>query len=518
MGADAMSDRAANALPVNPSQAAVVAFLASPRAFGGAKPARIDTHLSHVFLARDRAYKIKRAVRYDFVDFSTIERRRQACEDEVALNRRTAPNMYLGAVPIYLADAGVDWRGDGEPIEWAVEMKRFDAALQFDRMAANGALEADMMLRLADKLASFHLGAERHSLRDGADRVCRIIAQISSSLSAHGADATQARSAARWRDLVIAEVERRRGQLNARGRRGCIRRCHGDLHLANICVLEGEPTPFDAIEFNDDLAIIDVLYDLAFLLMDLTRYQREDLSNAVLNRYLSLTRDYRGCALLRLFQSMRAAVRAMVLSLPGQPAGSKENAAAYLDLANQLLQDGDPRIVAVGGYSGSGKSMLAAALAFRINLPVGAILLQSDVIRKRLHRVPPEERLDESAYSSADSTAVYRRMVRDAARAVEAGLPVILDATFLDPAARRQAVRLAERAGVRFDGLWLDAPRQVLMKRVLARASGISDADIRVLEKQLSAGTPPGDWRIIDAGRGPEQSLSEALVSISSKP
>ena len=483
----------------------VVAFLSSPDTFGGAEVTRIDTHLSHVFLAGPRVYKIKRAVRYDFADFSTPELRRRACENEVRINRRTAPEMYLGVVPIYRGADGPAWRGPGAPVEWAVEMQRFDADRQFDRLAARGALDESVIAALADKIARFHLDAERVPNAGGGDRVGRVIEQIAAAFG------EQAPGAARWALLARAELARRRTLLDARARHGSVRRCHGDLHLANICMFDGAPTPFDAIEFNEELATTDVLYDLAFLLMDLVHYRRIDFANLILNRYLSVTRDYAGSGLLSLFQSMRAAVRAMVLSLPGQPPSSRREARPYFELALAFLEGAPtPRLIAIGGCSGTGKSTLAASLAVELEAPSGALLLQSDVIRKRLRGAPPTARLDGAAYSAAQTKAVYGRMLKDARRALRAGSPVILDATFLDPSSRSEAENVARRVGVPFDGLWLSAPRAILRTRVSARIGGVSDATLAVLEKQLQEARPPTDWTIIDAGRGPGEALTEA--------
>lgn len=497
--------------PVRESQADIIAFLSSPSAHGGAPVERIDTHLSHVFLAGERAYKIKRALRYDFVDFSRPKLRRLACENEVRINRRTAPGMYLGVVPIYRNASGVDWRGDGAPAEWAVEMKRFDADRQFDRLAARGGLDASLVASLADILARFHLGAERRVSANGAAIIENVIDQLTSSLSEQAQDARGKAQTAHWARLARAELEQWRRRLNARSRHGGVRRCHGDLHLANICLLDGVPAPFDAIEFSDDLANIDIIYDIAFLSMDLVHFGEGGCANLLLNRYLSLTRDYSGYGLLPLMQSVRAAIRAMVLALPGQPGKTENDPQDYLDLALDFLQKrGRPRLIAVGGFSGSGKSTLAAALALQFNAPAGAALLQTDLIRKRLHGAPLDARLGEAAYTTADRQDVYRQMTRDARRALASHSPVILDATFLDPAARRAALHVARAANVPFDGLWLSAPRDVLLARILARAGAISDATVSVLERQFANSRPPTDWHVVDAGGEPAQSLAES--------
>lgn len=502
----------ASEIPASDAQADIIAFLSAPAAHGGAPVERIDTHLSHVFLAGPRAYKIKRALRYDFVDFSTTDLRRRACENEVAINRRTAPGMYLGVVPIYRNASGPGWRGDGDLVEWAVEMKRFDADQQFDWLAARGMLTDDLIASLADTLARFHLAAERKPSAHGAAKLERVIDQLASSLSGQAQTAREKQHTDEWARLARAELERWRKLLDARARHGFVRRCHGDLHLANICLLDGVPSPFDAIEFSEDLSDIDVLYDFAFLTMDLVHFGEHGRANLLLNRYLSLTRDYRSIGLLPLMQSMRAAIRAMVLALPGQPAGAATRVRGYLDLALRLLEARDsPHLIAVGGFSGSGKSTVAAALALQFRAPTGAVVLQTDLIRKRLRGAPLDRRLEESAYKEADRKAVYRRMMRDARSVLASGNPVILDATFLDPAARRAALNVARVAKAQFDGLWLSAPRDVLMRRVEARTGAISDANVKVLERQLANSRPPTDWHVIDAGGAPAQMIAQSI-------
>lgn len=494
-------------------QSDVINFLSAGEAFRDAPVTRVDTHLSHVFLAGEYAFKIKRAVKYDFADFSTVEQRRQACEDEVRINRRTAPHMYLGVVPLFRREGGVAWSGVGAPVEWAVKMKRFDAADQFDILAERSQLTAEMVASLADKIAEFHLNAEHVGAGEARLDSADIIQEIATAIEESSLEAGIKDKAVQWTRLAASEFERQKSLLSARARHGWVRRCHGDLHLANICLFEGEPTPFDAIEFNEALAKIDVLYDLAFLLMDLVRYDRREFANLVLNRYLSITRDYAGTGLLPLFQSLRAAVRAMVLSLPGQSEDAARRAARYLDLAHDCLAAREtPRLIAVGGLSGSGKSVLAASLALAFGDQSGAIVLQSDTLRKRLHGVAPETRLSESAYSPASTQAVYRRLFKDAARALRAGMTVILDATFLDPEFHRTAQALARRRSVPFDGLWLTADSNILKARVAGRRGGASDANLAVLERQLQVSQAPNDWRIINAAESPPETLRKSLL------
>ncbi len=495
------------------SQKGVIEFLSAPKNFGGAAVQRIDTHLSHVFLVGARVYKIKRAIRYNFVNFSTVDLRKRACENEVKVNRRTAPEMYLGIVPLYCGENGVGWEESSKAVEWAVEMVRFDPGQQFDELLAHAKLTEKSIVELADKVAQFHLNAEQKaSFRPRGD-IGFVLDQVATSLHGQEMSASRKNHVMRWMAFVRAEYEKHAQVLDARRRHGWVRHCHGDLHLANICMFNGEPTPFDAIEFNEDLADIDVLYDLAFVLMDLINHNRNSFANLLLNRYLSVTRDYAGLILLRLFLSMRAAVRAMVLNLPVQPNESKRMAGQYLDLALETLSgESKPHLVAIGGYSGAGKSTLARALALEFDSQRGAVVLRSDIVRKHLEGRAPEARLSDADYSEARTGRVYERMFKDARRALRAGQPVILDATFLDPQFRNRARAIAKNANVPFQGIWLTAPRNVLVDRVSNRFNSASDATVTVLEKQLEQTGEPKRWRIIDAGGAPRDTLNSALI------
>lgn len=493
----------------------VVAFLSSSSSHNGAPVRRIDTHLSRVFLAGDRVYKIKRALRYDFADFSTLERRKAACEKEVEINRRTAPQMYLGVIPLYRKGGEISWEAGGDVAEWAVEMVRFDSGRQFDELLARGELTASDFEKLAEKVAWFHLDADKKLQRGSGGAMARVIEQLSASLRASAIAADCEKEIERWSALARAELEKRRKQIDARGRHGWVRHCHGDLHLANICLFNGEPTPFDAIEFNDDFANIDVLYDLAFVLMDLIHHRRGDFANLLLNAYLGVARDYSGLSLLPLFLSMRAAVRAMVLALPVQSEKAHGMAGPYLDLALEfLIAESEPRLIAVGGYSGVGKSVLARGLANELDHRYGAVVLRSDVVRKRLEGRSPETRLDEAAYSEARTAQVYQRLFKDAGRALRAGQTVILDATFLTPAHCDAAAATAQKTRAAFAGLWLTAPRDVLVERVSARSGDASDATVEVLLKQLGSGQSPEDWRIVNAGESMKTTLRNALEAL----
>jgi predicted kinase len=296
---------------------------------------------------------------------------------------------------------------------------------------------------------------------------------------------------------------------------GKVRRCHGDLHLRNICLLDGKPVLFDCIEFSDEIASIDVLYDLAFLLMDLEYRNLQDLANQGYNRYLDLTNEDAGLATLPLFISLRAAVRAHVTATAANCVGAggelerkRDEARRYLDFARRVLKPQSPRLIAIGGLSGSGKSTIARALAPTFGTRPGARVLRSDVIRKRLWGVMPESRLPSAAYAPDVSRRVYDAILERAAAALRAGYCAIIDAVSLGKEERRSFAFLAEQARVPFSGIWLGAAPEIMVARLGARHDDASDASAEVLGQQLQRDPGPIDWPQVDVGGGREASLA----------
>ncbi|MBB6252310.1 AAA family ATPase [Nitrospirillum iridis] len=522
-------------------QTETLAFLAYPEAFGArGRVERIDTHISHVFLAGDRAYKLKRAVRYSYLDYSTVERRRHFCLAELSVNRRFAPHLYLGLRPVLRVDGhlllGPEWpAGEEEPslpgaevVDWLLVMRRFDQDALLDRMATQGRLTPQLMLDLADRLARLHRAQPARNDGGGAAGLEQAIAITRANLKP--GDAFSASDIRAWNTRIQTALAVQAPLLDLRRDAGRVRDCHGDLHLGNVCLVDGTPTPFDAIEFDPDLARTDVLYDLAFLLMDLCFRDRGDLASLVLNRYLDLTGEdmpgreglaVGGLPALPLFLSVRAAVRAQVTAAasrrqttPTQKTAGAVEADRYLQLALDFLRRDRPRVVAVGGFSGTGKSTLARALAPLMGAAPGARVLRSDVIRKQLFDLAPEQALPADAYTPAVSAAVYDRLRLQAATCLAAGRSVILDAVFARPEERALAANLAAQAHARFTGLWLRASEEVMADRVRHRAQtparDASDADLAVLLSQMRQGAGDVRWSILDAGPTPEMVLRQA--------
>ncbi len=475
---------------------------------------RIDTHGAMVFLAGERAYKVKRAVKYPYMDFSTLALRHAACVREVALNRRTAPSLYLAAEPLVRrADGALAIGGPGEAIEWMVVMRRFDQANLGDRLARAGKLSAAMMADLADEIAALHEAAEPVAGQNAAaGKTGGGAAGLRAVIVENAAEMTARPDLFPDAPRLEAATLRALGQvvvlLDARLEGGLVRRCHGDLHLRNICVIEGRPVIFDCIEFNDAIACIDVLYDLAFLLMDLERRGLCAFANIVLNRYLQRRADIAGLAALPLFLSVRAAVRAkvsasMVASQTDAEVRNRlhDDARAYAAAAMAYLAPAPARLVAVGGLSGTGKTALSRALAPGLGAPPGALHLRSDVLRKSLADVGELTRLPSAAYTAQASQEVYDAMLDRARTALGAGRAVVLDAVYARPEERVAAENLAAELGVPFAGLWLEAPQKVQLQRVEHRRGDASDATAPVLRAQQDYDLGKIAWTRIDAAR-----------------
>jgi len=492
-------------------QSETVAFLSHGSAYGlpGAIVERRETHISVVFLVGDRAFKLKRAVAFSYLDFSTPDLRRTNCEAELRLGRAMAPPLYRAVHAVIRSSDGVlALDGAGEAVDWLVEMRRFDEAALFDRMAAENRLTPRHMRDLADAIAAFHAAAEPVPRWGTPDAVRAVIADIVANLQralvASNAEVTAVAT------QLETEFAVQRPVIERRNREGRVRRCHGDLHLRNICLLDGRPTLFDPIEFSDAIASVDVLYDLAFLLMDLIHRGHADFAALVFNRYLDVSGDKGGLGLMPLYLAMRAAIRAHVTAV----GGAADSAPSYFRLAQTLLRPVPAALVAIGGVSGAGKTTLAQTIAPSVGRAPGARVLRSDVIRKRLHGLAPEQRLTPTAYDMATNVRVYETLGSEAAAALHDGQSVIADAVFLRPDERAAIEAIACQAGASFTGLWLAAPEAVLAERLTGRRGDASDADAAVLRFQLAQDPGKIDWNRLEASGGIADQAQAALAAI----
>jgi hypothetical protein len=501
-------------------QERVFAYLMNPDTHGGVRVERIDTHAASVFLAGEHAYKIKRAVKYPYLDYSTLEKRKAACAKELEINRRFAADLYLKAIPITQEpNDKLALDGGGEPIEWAVVMKRFDERKTLDHLAESALITEELAEQLGRKVAELHAEAPTFPSDAWLKFLPEIIADNDAALRQR-AELFATADVDFLRDQSIFALNRITPLLESRARSGFIRQGHGDLHLGNIALIDGKPIVFDAIEFDPLIAAGDVLYDLAFLLMDLIDRGLPAIANIVLNRYLVEARrdeNLDGMAALPLFLSLRAAIRAKVALARLVQTTSKdlsavaEQARIYFTHAVGFLSPAKPRLLAVGGLSGTGKSALARIIAPKIMPAPGAIVIRSDIERKIMFGAQENKPLPREAYAPPVSAQVYKILCRKAQRVILAGHSAIVDAVFASVDERRAIRAIADDCGVEFAGLFLEVDLKTRLDRVTARVNDASDADAAIAERQQEIEIGPLDWQRIDAAHDKNDTLAQAL-------
>ncbi len=504
---------------------ALVAALESGAPFGGRAVERIDTHAARVFLVGDDAYKLKRPVSFSFLDFSTIGARREALENELRLNRRTAPDLYLRVLAVRRRDGGVvlddgggSGAGGGEVVDWLLHMRRFPQDRKLDNIAAAGPLPAELARELGAVVAAFHRAAEPRPDKGGHAAMAEVVAGNRVDLDAALAGVFDPDRVDAVDHAARTALARHGVRLDRRRDAGRVRHCHGDLHLGNIVRLESGVVPFDCIEFSEDIACIDTMYDLAFLLMDLIERDQRAAAWTVLDAYLAAIDDLDGMAPLSFFMAVRATIRAKVIGLGiadlEADADRVATARRYLAVARDLEPAPEPRLVGIGGFSGTGKTTLARAIAPALDPAPGAVLLRSDVERKRLWGVPPEQQLPQRAYAPEVSDEVFARLRRRADAALADGASVVVDAVHGRAEQRRALAEVAAARGVRFDGLWLEAPAARLIERVRARAHDASDADEAVVRSQLEGDPGTVEWCRLEASAAPATLAARARAAL----
>jgi len=505
---------AAIAIPVGTDFERMVEALRDPRCYsaldfppGVERPARLElleTHISCILLAGVHAYKVKKPVNLGFLDFTTLEARRFYCGEEVRLNRRTAPTLYLDVVPI----AGTPSRplpgALGPVIDYAVRMRRFPQHALLDQMARDRQLAPECLEKLGAVVAAFHLAlppAAPESRYASAEQVLSAAVQNFDQVEvlAYPRNAVATLQGLRaWTSSEHASLAK---VFDDRKADGFVRECHGDLHLRNIVMLGGEPVPFDCLEFNADFRWIDVMNEIAFLVMDLEEHGYPGLAFRFLNRYLETTADYAGLRVLRFYVAYRAMVRAKIACIRGAQPGIEPQArvnaesdfSRYLEVAEKAAAGGRGGIVLMHGPSGSGKSTMARQLAEAL----GAIHLRSDVERKRMHGLGAGARTQSDPgagiYGPTATERTYARLAGMAKDAVGGGYPVIVDATCLAADQRAPFRRLAQDTGVPLAIVSCNAPEAVLRERVArreAQGDDASEAGLAVLERQLASCAP----------------------------
>ena len=452
----------------------------------------IETHISWVLLAGKYAYKVKKPVRLPFLDFSTLAARRRFCQEELRLNRRTAPELYLEVVPIARTADGPTVGAAGEPVEYAVRMSRFAPEVLADAMARAGTLGPERVDAIAAALAAFHAAAPEAGIAGGfgtAERVATPAMGNFEQIAALEAGRGEAARLERLRAWTAHECVRLEHVFEARLYAGRVRECHGDLHLGNIAFIGRRAVPFDCIEFDPALRWIDVMSEVAFLVMDLLAHGLEGLAWRALNAWLEASGDYDGVAVLRFYLVYRAMVRAKVACLRGAAAEFQ----SYLALAESLTAERPRAVVLMHGLSGSGKTTVSQAVLERL----GAVRVRSDVERKRLHALQARARsaadLDTGIYDPAASGRTYSRLAFLVRHVVKAGYSAVVDAAFLRRVERDRFLGVARELGARLLIASCSAPPEVLRRRVAARESAgtdASDAGAKVLASQLGTCEP----------------------------
>ena len=462
----------------------------------------VQTHISWVLLAGDFAYKIKKPVKLSFLDFSTLALRRDYCQEELRLNRRFAPDLYLAVVGIYNTPQDPQWQGPGAPIEYAVKMRRFDESARLDHVCARGELQAGHLSALADALVAFHqnaaiaaagsrFGSGQHILQPALDNFADLAGMVSGA-------GLQARLSAlrQWTQTQSGQLA---PLMQARQQAGWVRECHGDLHLANMVLVDGRVQLFDCIEFSEDLRWIDVASEIAFVYIDLLAHDQAGLANWLLNEVLSRSGDYEVARVLRFYAVYRAMVRAKVVALRRvQTQGDTSELEAYVALAERLLAPPPPCLVITHGLSGCGKTVATDAL-LQSDPDAATLRLRSDVQRKQLFGLAPGAAsgsgVGAGIYAADAHERTYSHLRDQAALLLQAGWSVVVDAAFLKRADRDAFRALARQLGAGFRILAPQATPEQLRERILARhAAGqdASEATLAVLARQMQTIEPLG--------------------------
>ncbi len=472
----------------------------------------IETHISWVVLTGDYAYKIKKPVNFGFLDFSTLDKRQKYCEQELYLNRRLAPDIYLDVVSISGSAQNPVISNEKDAFEYAVKMTQFPQSAQLDNMLQARKLGSDHINAIAQMVAAFHqITAVANDDTDYGepDKLFKPVQEnfelIGESLKTSAYEA-KLEELKKWSE---SEFARLKSIFTQRKRHGFIRECHGDMHLRNLVWLDGKALAFDCIEFNDNLRWIDVISEIAFLMMDLQDRGEDQLANGFLNAYLEITGDYEGLSVLPFYLCYRAMVRAKVDALRLQQISGNPKMAdlaefdSYMELAMRYTKITAPKLIIMRGLSASGKSTVSQQILEN----TGAIRIRSDVERKRLFDISLDEKakapnaVDEGIYSSDSSEQTYEKLLELASTVLDAGNTVLVDAAFLKHQQREPFKKLAKSRGVTFIILEVTAPFDILRQRILDRKKDVSDADISVLEHQVSQWKPLADSEAMNAIR-----------------
>ena len=463
----------------------------------------IETHISWVILTGDYVYKIKKPVNLGFVDFSTLAKRKFYCEEELRLNRRLAPNLYLDVISLSGTEDNPELNGNGNVFEYAVRMRQFLQEMQLDQVLARSELRQDMIDSLAKLIADFHQQITVAGINDSAGKPEQVYQPVKENFiqirqRIHDKSKIDLLvSIEQWSDKTFNQIS---NILAERKQKGFIRECHGDLHLRNLAWYNNKPLAFDCLEFNPNFRWIDVISEVAFLVMDLEDHKQPELAQRFLNRYLEYTGDYPGCQVLQFYLSYRAMVRAKVAAIRLAQKGisqeesdaAREELDSYLKLALSYTKQKKSFVIITRGMSASGKSTLTQPLLEK----TGAIRVRSDIERKRIFGITPGQDAhaepEQGIYSREATLKTYIKLLALSETIIDAGLPVIVDATFSTAEQRQLFKELAVKKHVRYIILEFIATEETLKQRIRERKRDVSDADIDVLENQIK------NWRPLE--------------------
>lgn len=515
-------------------QSSIIEALSRPETYGLKSSHKVyvkETNISELFLTGEKAYKLKRGIKYPYVDYSTPEKRLLACEKEMRICDIFAPGLCLGVEKVVADRKGRVMLGKNCPepapevLDYVLVMHEFTEEMLFDHMADKGDLDRFEMMDTAEAIFSAHQKAAPTMRRKGAEIISGRIQENNMMLRSFVPDIFDAEDIDALESNQLKELETNEKLLNNRCEEGQIRWCHGDLTLRNIAMWDGKVTLFNPIEFNDDLAQIDVLYDFAFLLIDMESKGLRRLASILFNHYMAFSADWEGIPALPLFLSCRAAVNAYVFAQRSVEVKDRHEsnllankAYEHLVIARRFLDREKPILIACGGLSGSGKSRIGREVAPFVGRPPGAVILRDDVLRKNMYNMQLEEFLDESAYTPENEAKVFDKLCEECRRVLKTGQSVVADALFHDEKHRQKIEELAREMKVGFQGIWADAPLEVRVQRVASRVRNPSDVKTAdVLERQLDIDVGYISWEKIDTSGERMATLAQVRTLLAKK-
>lgn len=500
------------------SRGTLLEFLGNPESYQHQveQIRHISTHISDIHLTGEFAYKTKKPEKLPFLDYSTIEKRKDCCEQEYELNKRYAPEIYQGVVAITSDKGKLDFNGSGTVIDYAVVMKQFDPDALFLTLLENGELTRRDITDLAREIVRIHKEAPPSPEMGRVDKLWEMIEETTIELKGFAADGFLDRAdVTKYEEFIAVEFERNIDLLESR-RQKHVKQLHGDLHLGNVCMFNGKPTAFDGIEFNDELSHTDTMMDLSFSYMDLLAHGRKDMATLLVNEYLTFQDDFEGIQIIDMFTAYRFAIRAKVECLAIASAESEEqkeehiqHAEDLLKHASQVLEKSPPRLIAIGGLSGSGKTTVSSECAPDLE----AIHLRTDVVRKHLLGIEITETAAPETYTPEFSRKVYQEVIDRAGELLKLGKNVVVDAVFSKEEERAQIEAVARDAGVPFQGIWCTVSPEEAVRRVSARKGDASDANADVYRKQLTYDLGKLDWTEVNTDDSPE-AVSENIIRL----